>query len=174
MCPQAPGLSPEYSHKGGLQTVITEKPLQIGPITHFSVWGLLQRAESHMGLQVGWGRGSGRPRHRPSSCSVEDEGWVAPVGLPPLVQRRLTKAWSEGWRLRLRPNNRDSHTPLPRKRGRATLRGFYKVPLASENPLQFMGRTLARIPCLTAIVAKSTREPPCMQLPYRPCPFQVR
>jgi hypothetical protein len=28
-----------------------------------------------------------------------------------------------------------SHTPLPRKRGRVTLRGLYKVPLASENPL---------------------------------------
>jgi hypothetical protein len=40
--------------------------------------------------------------------------------------------------------------------GRATLRGLYKVPLASENPLQFMGRALARIPRLTAITAKST------------------
>jgi hypothetical protein len=57
------------------------------------------------------------------------------------------------------------HTPLPRKRGRVTLRGLYKVPLASENPLQFMGRALARIPRLAAITAKSTREPPCMQLP---------
>jgi hypothetical protein len=42
MCPQAPRLSPEYSHKAGLQTVITGKPLQIrhvmrsghaGPVT---------------------------------------------------------------------------------------------------------------------------------------------
>jgi hypothetical protein len=32
MCPQAPRLSPEYSHKAGLQTVITEKPLQIRPV----------------------------------------------------------------------------------------------------------------------------------------------
>jgi hypothetical protein len=32
-----------------------------------------------------------------------------------------------------------SHTHLPRKRGRVTLRGIYKVPLASENPLQFLG-----------------------------------
>jgi hypothetical protein len=32
-----------------------------------------------------------------------------------------------------------------------------------------MGRALARIPRLIAIVAKSTREPPCMQLPYCPC-----
>jgi hypothetical protein len=42
MCPQAPRLSPEYSHKAGLQTVITGRPLQIrlvmrsghaGPVT---------------------------------------------------------------------------------------------------------------------------------------------
>jgi hypothetical protein len=28
-----------------------------------------------------------------------------------------------------------SHTPLPRRRGRVTLRGLYKVSLALENPL---------------------------------------
>ena len=28
MCPQTPRLSPEYSHKAGLQTVITGMPLQ--------------------------------------------------------------------------------------------------------------------------------------------------
>jgi hypothetical protein len=33
MCPQLPGLSPEYSHKAGLQTVITGMPLQIRPVT---------------------------------------------------------------------------------------------------------------------------------------------
>jgi hypothetical protein len=53
-----------------------------------------------------------------------------------------------------------SHTPLPRKRSRVTLRGLYKVPLASENPLQFLGSPNARIPRLTAIAAKSTQGPP--------------
>jgi hypothetical protein len=33
MCPQLPRLSPEYSHKVGLQTVITGMPLQIRPVT---------------------------------------------------------------------------------------------------------------------------------------------
>jgi hypothetical protein len=33
MCPQTPSLSPEYSHKAGLQAVITSMPLQIGPVT---------------------------------------------------------------------------------------------------------------------------------------------
>jgi hypothetical protein len=69
------------------------------------------------------------------------------------------------------PRDRDSHTPLPRKRGRATLRGLYKVPLASENQLQFMGRAIVGIPCLTAIAAKSTREPPYMPTPLLPLPL---
>src|SRR6187455_904484 len=63
------------------------------------------------------------------------------------------------------------HTPLPRKRGRVTLRGLYKVPLASENPLQFMGRAIVGIPHLSAIAAKSTREPPYMPTPLLPLPL---
>jgi hypothetical protein len=52
------------------------------------------------------------------------------------------------------------HTPLPRKRGRVPERGLYKVPLASENPLQFIGSSSVGIPRLTAIAAKSTQGPP--------------
>jgi hypothetical protein len=53
-----------------------------------------------------------------------------------------------------------SHTPVPRKRGRVTLRGLYKVPLALENLLQFLGSPNVGIPRLTTIAAKSTRGPP--------------
>ena len=53
-----------------------------------------------------------------------------------------------------------SHTPLPRRRGRVTLRGLYKVPLASEKPATVLGSSNAGIPCLTAITAKSTQGPP--------------
>jgi hypothetical protein len=88
MYSKAPGLSPEYSCKGGLQTVITEKLLQIGPVTHLSVRGPLQWAESHAGLQVERGRGTGRRRRRPSSCNVEDEGWTSPVVLLPVGAAR--------------------------------------------------------------------------------------
>jgi hypothetical protein len=56
MCPLAPRLSPEYSHKVGLQTVITKRPLQIGPIMHLAMQGLLQWAEFHVGLRVRRGR----------------------------------------------------------------------------------------------------------------------
>jgi hypothetical protein len=62
----------------------------------------------------------------------------------------------------------EPHTPLSRKLGRVTLRGLYKVPLASENPLQFMGRAITGTPRLTAIAAKSTQEPPCMPTPLLP------
>jgi hypothetical protein len=53
-----------------------------------------------------------------------------------------------------------SHTPLPRRQGRVTLRGLYKVPLASENPLQFLRSSSAGTPRVTAIAAKSTQGPP--------------
>jgi hypothetical protein len=33
MCPQTPRLFSEYSHKAGLQTVITRRPLQTRPVT---------------------------------------------------------------------------------------------------------------------------------------------
>jgi hypothetical protein len=96
MCPQAPRVSPEYSHKVGLQTVITEKPLQIGPVSHLATRGLLQWAEFPVGLRVGRGRGTGRPHRRPSSCSVVDEGWYPPVVSPPLVQRDWRRHRAKG------------------------------------------------------------------------------
>jgi hypothetical protein len=96
MCPQAPRLSPEYSHKAGLQTVITEKPLQIGPVIHAVTRGLLQWVEFHVGLRVGRGRGTGRPRRRTSSCSMLDEGWKLPVASPPLVQRDWRRHRAKG------------------------------------------------------------------------------
>jgi hypothetical protein len=58
------------------------------------------------------------------------------------------------------PRDSQSHTPLPRRQGRVTLRGLYKVPLASGNPLQFIGSSNAGTPRLTAIATKSTQGPP--------------
>jgi hypothetical protein len=44
------------------------------------------------------------------------------------------------------PRGHESHTPLPRKQYRVTLRGVYKVPLASENPQQFLGSAMQGSP----------------------------
>jgi hypothetical protein len=79
MCPRAPRSSPEYSHEAGLQTVITEKPSQTGLVIRSATWGLLQWVEFYVGLRVGRGREMERPRRRPSSCSVLDEGWNLPA-----------------------------------------------------------------------------------------------
>jgi hypothetical protein len=96
MCPQAPRSPPEYSHKAGLQTVITEKPLQIGPVIHSAARGLLQWAGFYVGLHVGRGRRTGRPCHRPSSCSLSDEGCKLPVALLPLLQRDWRRHRAKG------------------------------------------------------------------------------
>jgi hypothetical protein len=58
----------------GLQTVITEKPSQTGPVMRAAARGLLQWAEFYVGLRVGRGHETERPRRRPSSCSLLDEG----------------------------------------------------------------------------------------------------
>jgi hypothetical protein len=85
MYPQTPRLSPEYSYKAGLQTVITEKPSQTGPVMRSAARGLLQWVEFYVGLRVGRGRETERPRRRPSSCNALDEGWKLPAVQPPLV-----------------------------------------------------------------------------------------
>ena len=43
--------------------------------------------------------------------------------------------------------------------------------ISFRKPLQFLGRAIARIPRLTAIAAKSTREPPYMPTPLLPLPL---
>jgi hypothetical protein len=82
MYPQAPGLSLEYTYKGGLQNVITEKSLQIEPVTQTPRAGPVTMDRIPRGPP-----GRVRTWDGPSSCSVEDEGWTSPVVLLPLVQR---------------------------------------------------------------------------------------
>jgi hypothetical protein len=47
----------------------------------------------------------------------------------------------------------------------------YKVPLALENPLDFIGSSNAGIPRLTAIAAKSTKDLPTLTTPLLPLPL---
>jgi hypothetical protein len=60
LCPRVPRLSPEYSHKGRLQTIITEKLLQMRPVTCLSTRGPLQWAEFRVGLRARRGRETSR------------------------------------------------------------------------------------------------------------------
>jgi hypothetical protein len=96
MCPQTPRLSPEYSHKAGLQTVITGRPLQIRPVTR----------DGHAG-PVTMGRITRGP---PCWTGSQDKTTLSqvfvrwrmrqrvslPVVLSPLVQRGLRRHRAKG------------------------------------------------------------------------------
>jgi hypothetical protein len=90
MCPQVPRLSPEYSHKAGLQTVITGRPLQIRPVIRGGHAGPVTMGRITCGPPC-WTR----PRDETTSSQVFVRRRVGrrvslPVVLSPLVQR--------GWR----------------------------------------------------------------------------
>jgi hypothetical protein len=105
MCLQTPRFSPEYSHKAGLQTVITGRPLQIRPVTR----------NGHAG-PVTMGRIARGP---PFWARSQDETTSSQVFVRRCMRRKgkstrclvivgaasTAKASSEGWRLRLCPNN---------------------------------------------------------------------
>ena len=103
MCPQTPSLSPEYSHKAGLQAVITSLPLQVRPVIQRRPRGARYNGPDHT-----W------------ASMLDDAAWWDELitGLRPMsdgakgVPARFVsvrpaaaaKASSEGWRLCLRPN----------------------------------------------------------------------
>jgi hypothetical protein len=109
MCPQTPSLSPEYSHKAGLQAVITSLPLQVRPIIqrrprgaryngpdHTWALGLNEAAPCEVvaaGLRQGAESCEGCPcplcLRRTSGCSEGLERRVA--SLPSLQHRSLKK-----------------------------------------------------------------------------------
>jgi hypothetical protein len=85
LCPWVPGSSPEYSHKGRLQTVITEKLLQMRPVICLPTRGLLQWAEFHVGLRARWGRGTSR-LHRSLAFTLQ---WRRRRAAAPIVSHSL-------------------------------------------------------------------------------------
>jgi hypothetical protein len=105
MCPQVPRLSPEYSHKAGLQTVITGRLLQNRPVTRSGHAGPVTMGRITRGppmqdevarwddLVIGL---------RPAPCRAKGKSVRRLVSVDPA---RSAKASSEGWRLRLRPNS---------------------------------------------------------------------
>jgi hypothetical protein len=96
MCPQAPRFSPEYSHKAGLQTVITGRPLQPRPVMrsghagHVTMGRIIRRPPC-------WTR----PQDETTSSQVFARRRVGrrvnlPVVLSPLVQRGRRRHRAKG------------------------------------------------------------------------------
>jgi hypothetical protein len=104
MCPQAPRFSLEYSHKAGLQTVITGRPLQPRPVMRSGHAGPVTMGRITCGPPC-WTR----PQDETTSSQVFARRRVGrrvnlPVVLSPKGAARSAKASSEGLRLRLRHN----------------------------------------------------------------------
>jgi hypothetical protein len=96
MCPQAPRLSPEYSHKAGLHTVITGRPLQIRPVMRSGHAGPVTMGRITCGPPC-WTRS----QDETTSSQVFVRRHVGrrvglPVVLPPLVQRGRRRHRAKG------------------------------------------------------------------------------
>jgi hypothetical protein len=99
MCPQAPRLSPEYSHKAGLQTVITGRPLQIRPVMRSGHAGPVTMGQITRGPPC-WTRS----QDETTSSQVFVRRRVGrrvslPVVLSPLVQRGRRRHRAKGFLL---------------------------------------------------------------------------
>jgi hypothetical protein len=121
MCPQTPSLSPEYSHKAGLQAVITSMPLQVRPVIQRRPRGARYNGPDHTwalgrdeaappedvaaGLRQSaeWSEGCPRPLCpcRTSDCSEGLERRVASLPSPQQKARsssfsKTTETYSHG------------------------------------------------------------------------------
>jgi hypothetical protein len=96
MCPQTPRLSPEYSHKAGLQTVIIGRPLQIRLVMRSGHAGPVTMGRITRGPPC-WTR----PQDETTSSQVLVRRRVRqrvnlPVVLSPLVQRGRRRHRAKG------------------------------------------------------------------------------
>jgi hypothetical protein len=105
MCPQTPSLSPEYSHKAGLQAVITRMPLEIRPVTQRR-----PRRARYNGPDHTWASELDKAAPRDDVAAglrlVPNGAKGVPAHFVSVRPATAAKASSEGWRLCLRPNNK--------------------------------------------------------------------
>jgi hypothetical protein len=96
MCPQSPRLSPEYSHKAGLQTVITGGPLQIRPVTRDGHTGPVTMGRTTRGPPC-WTRSQDETTSSQVFVRWHMRRRVSlPVVLSPLVQRGRRRPRAKG------------------------------------------------------------------------------
>jgi hypothetical protein len=132
MCPQTPSLSPEYSHKAGLQAVITSIPLQARPVIQRRPRGARYNGPEHTwalglnedapwedvaaGLRQSAESCEGCPCPlclcRTSGCSEGLERRVASLPSPQHTSRRVghkLRKWPMWWQVSGRIGNRSTN-----------------------------------------------------------------
>jgi hypothetical protein len=119
MCPQTPGLSLEYSHKAGLQAVITSMPLQIRPVTQRRPRRARYNGPDHtwaseLNEAALWDGVAAGLRLVPNGAKGVPARFVS------VRPATTAKASSEGWRLCLRPNTTSTTSPTTRRTRRTS------------------------------------------------------
>jgi hypothetical protein len=117
MCPQPPRLSPEYSHKAGLQTVITGRPLQIRPVMRSGHAGPVTMGRITRGPPC-WRRSQDETTS--SQVFVRrrvGRGVSLPVVLPLLVQRGRRRHRAKGGVFAFAPTERCWTSPRREEQG---------------------------------------------------------
>jgi hypothetical protein len=103
MCPQLPRLSPEYSHKVGLRTVITGMPLQIRPVIRGGHAGPVTMGRITRG-PLSWTRPHCGMTPVAGLRLVPNRAKGVPARFVSVRPATAAKTSSEGWCLYLRPN----------------------------------------------------------------------
>jgi hypothetical protein len=112
MCPQTPRLSPEYSHKAGLQTVITGRPLQIRPVTRNGHAGPVTMGRITRGPPF-WTRSQDETTSSQVFVRWRMRRRVSlPVVLSPLVQRVQRRPRAKGGIFAFSPQHLPSEGPV--------------------------------------------------------------
>jgi hypothetical protein len=163
MCPQTPSLSPEYSHKTGLQAIITSMPLQIRPVTQRR-----PRRARYNGPDHTWASELNEAALRDGVAAglrlVPNGAKGVPTRFVSVRPATAAKASSEGWRLCLRPNTplsaplgRSPSSPLSsfrsKRRGPRSLR--YTVAAVTQTRLSRSRKTLAPLGIITTAHARA-------------------
>ena len=137
MCPQTPSLSPEYSHKAGLQAVITSMPLQIRPVTQRR-----PRRARYNGPDHTWASELNEAVLRDGVAAglrpVPNRAKGVPARFVSVRPATAAKASSEGWRLCLRPN---THFSVPcSANSRPSYSGWLLIPRRTVHALSNLGK----------------------------------
>jgi hypothetical protein len=167
MCPQTPSLSPEYSHKAGLQDVITRMPLQTRPVTQRRPRGAHYNGPDHT-----WASGQDEAVLRGDVTAglrlVLNRAKGVPARFVSVRPATAAKATSEGWRLCLRPNRDQSRGRAAEAESRA---GALAADLAVAQAASSEQRARAGGMSWLFSVFVSARF---LHLCLRPCALAVR
>jgi hypothetical protein len=123
MCPQTPSLSPEYSHKAGLQAVITSMPLQVRPVIQRRPRGARYNGPGHT-----WALGLNEAALREDVAAGLHQSAESCEGCPCPFCLCQTSGCSEGLERRV------ASLPSPQKSSSSKVSSAFSFPFPATVP----------------------------------------